>query len=992
MAAAAAATSRSPVNIADVAKASAVASAAGLEWPVSKVRQDFIDFFVTKKDHKFVKSSPVVPHDDPTLLFANAGMNQFKAIFTGTADPSGPLAGLTRAANSQKCIRAGGKHNDLDDVGRDTYHHTFFEMMGNWSFSDFFKREAIEWAWELLTEVYKMPKDRMYATYFEGDDDVPADIEARDIWLSLGLPENRVIASNKADNFWEMGDTGPCGPCSEIHFDRIGGRDASHLVNMDDPDVIEIWNLVFIQYFRSEDSSLSRLPHNHVDTGMGLERVTGILQDVRSNYDTDIFRPLFASIRAATRCPAQPEGCREYTGKLGKEDTDGVDMAYRVVADHIRTLTFAITDGAVPSSEGRGYVLRRVLRRAVRFGDEKLGAPRGFFSTLVPAVVELFGEAYPELAGKAAFVQEVLADEEPSSPGPVAFFLYDSMGFPVDLTQIMAEERGLTVDVEGFNEAMERQREASRSSRRSGGGVMLKLEAEQTAELAARGVEPTDTDAKYEWYVKPSAVIKAIWAPSTGGFVAEGDSVDASAGPIGVILDKSPFYYESGGQESDTGVIAVAADAAAAAAADADDDIEDGSTGVFDVDGAQAFAGFALHMGTVRSGALTVGSTVRSAVDYQRRELLAPNHTMTHVLNFALRKVLGGTVDQKGSMVAADKLRFDFNSSGALTGEQVKAVEDIVNGVISSALPVYNKVVPLADGRSIETLRAVFGETYPDPVRVVSVGAKVEDLVADPANAEWADLSVEFCGGTHLRNTSAAGRFAIVEEVAVAKGIRRIVAVTKDAATDAFDKGEELLSRFSVARSMPWRRLQDETPALKAALDAWTMPAHVKSALRAELAELEKKVFREKKADLEKVTAAIAADVVAAARAAAEAGAAPVVFRIEGDGADPKAMAAVVKEVTKVFKSGTGYGPTLVWFADADKFAAAAIVPKDSAVAAKAWVEAAIGAADGTVRPAKNGLSAQVAGKAGEDTAALGDRATAFVGAGAAAAAAAATA
>jgi alanyl-tRNA synthetase len=860
----------------------------------------------------------------------------------------------------------------------------------------------------------------MYATYFEGDDDVPADNEARDIWLALGLPAHRVIASNKADNFWEMGDTGPCGPCSEIHFDRIGGRDASALVNMDDPDVIEIWNLVFMQYFRNDDSSLIRLPFNHVDTGMGLERVTGILQGVQSNYDTDIFLPLFDAIQTSTITPEQPTGCRDYTGKLGKEDTDGVDMAYRVVADHIRTLTFAITDGAMPSSDGRGYVLRRILRRAVRFGDEKLNAPRGYFSSLVPAVVANFSDAYPELVDKAGFVQEVLREEEMSFnrtlrkgrerfekaaeaveaegktelPGALAFFLYDSMGFPLDLTQIMAEERGMTVDADGFHTAMEEQRAMSKAARKgASGAAMLKLEAEQTAHLAATGVEPTVDAEKYDWYIKPRATIKAIY--TSGGFAAPETAVDASAGIVGVVLDTTSFYYESGGQESDTGVIAAetpgsgtsdaASDAASSAASSGagsgedagTDDIESESSGVLDVEGAQAFGGFVLHMGTLRSGSLSVGQTVRVGVDYTRRELLAPNHTMTHVLNFGLRRVLGEAVDQRGSLVAADKLRFDFNYGSAMTPAELQEVEAIVNGVISKAAPVYNKVVPLADGRSIASLRAVFGETYPDPVRVVSVGAPVDEVVADPANPKWSGMSIEFCGGTHLRNTSNAGRFCIVEETAVSKGTRRVVCVTKDAAVSAFNKGEELLARFAEARSMKWQKLQDVTPTLKECLDNWTMPAHTKAALRKELTSLEKKVFREKKAEQDAIADALIAEVAAAAEAGAG-GSVAFVKQAEGAAANAKTVGAVVNKLTKKHKAGTGYGAALVWCAEDGKFAVAAMVPKDSALVAKDWVEAALGDVEGTVRAAKNGLSAQVAGKATDSAAGIGERASAF--------------
>ncbi|KAL3315842.1 Alanine--tRNA ligase, cytoplasmic, partial [Cichlidogyrus casuarinus] len=429
----------------------------------NQVREQFIEFF-KGKSHTYVHSSSTIPHNDPTLLFANAGMNQFKPIFQGVVDPNTEMATWKRAVNSQKCIRAGGKHNDLEDVGRDVYHHTFFEMLGNWSFGDYFKKEACQWAHELLTVKWKIPVDRLYVSYFAGEKslNLPPDDEARQIWLDIGFPASRVLPFGMKDNFWEMGETGPCGPCSEIHFDRIGGRDASALVNMDDPEVLEIWNLVFIQFNREEGGLLKPLPNKHVDTGMGLERVLSVLQNKPSNYDTDLFMPIFEIIERST-------GMRPYSGKVGNEDTDGIDMAYRVLADHIRVLTVALADGGRPQNTGRGYVLRRILRRAVRYANEKMNAKPGFFSSLVDKVADILGDAFPELKKDTDIIKEIIDEEEQcflltlkrgqrllektvqsladkgdnKIPGIIAWRLYDTYGFPLDLTQLMAEERGL---------------------------------------------------------------------------------------------------------------------------------------------------------------------------------------------------------------------------------------------------------------------------------------------------------------------------------------------------------------------------------------------------------------------------------------------------------------------------------------------------------------------------------------------------------------------
>ena len=791
------------------------------EWPAAKIRETFINYFVEKRGHTFWPSSPVVPVNDPTLLFANSGMNQFKPLFLGTCDPSLAMSKLTMVVNSQKCIRAGGKHNDLEDVGKDVYHHTFFEMLGNWSFGCYFKEQAITWAWECLTDVFKLNPDRIYATYFGGDtkQNLASDEEARQIWLRF-LPSERILPFGCKDNFWEMGPTGPCGPCTEIHYDRIGGRNAASLVNADRPDVIEIWNNVFIQFNREADGSLRELPSKHVDTGMGFERLASILQGKQSNYDTDIFMPIFGAIQSVC-------GCRPYRGLVGAEDTDLIDMAYRVVADHIRTLTFAITDGAVPSSEGRGYVLRRILRRAVRYGQEILGAPAGFFTSLVPIVVERFSDAFPELLPRKQYVMGIINDEELSFnrtldqgvkhfkkvvasvqstastviPAKDAHILFTSMGFPLDLTELMAAERGMTVDTKGFNDLMllDRQMsEAAEALRKGAGTKDMSMEAEQTAWLQSQNINATDSSFKYQWDINHATEIEALFEGRGGSGAGFTSTVSPTNGVVGVILKSSPFYYESGGQASDTGTISVGADS------------------IFRVDNVQSYAGYSVHVGVLLRGTLSVGQQVNCEVDYKRRAYIAPNHTMTHVLNYALKTVLlgpssdaaedkskiQGSVDQKGSQVDADKLRFDFSWGSALSSEQVARVEAIVVDTIHSAKPVHCDVVPIADASKISVLRCVFGEKYPDPVRVVSVGAEVKALLDAPTSPEWESVSVEFCGGTHLTNTSQAEDFVLIEESGIAKGVRRISALTRDSAREARERAKALFARLNAMKAM----------------------------------------------------------------------------------------------------------------------------------------------------------------------------------------------
>ncbi|KAH6830422.1 Alanyl-tRNA synthetase [Perilla frutescens var. hirtella] len=811
-----------------------------IEWPSKKVRETFFKFFEDKAHVNWI-SSPVVPHNDPTLLFANAGMNQFKPIFLGTADPNTELSKLKRACNTQKCIRAGGKHNDLDDVGKDTYHHTFFEMLGNWSFGDYFKNEAIGWAWELLTKVYKLPTDRIYATYFGGDDKLglPADIEARDNWLKV-LPPNRVLPFGCKDNFWEMGDTGPCGPCTEIHFDRIGGRDAASFVNNDDPTVLEIWNLVFIQFNREADGSLKSLPSKHVDTGMGFERLTSVLQTKMSNYDTDIFMPIFDAIQQATKA-------RPYSGKVGHDDVDNVDMAYRVVADHIRTISFAIADGSRPGNEGREYVLRRILRRAVRYGTEVLKAQQGFFNGLVQVVVDVMGDVFPELKEHAVKIREIIADEEASFgrtltkgiekfkkaaqevqgktlSGQDAFDLWDTYGFPLDLTQLMAEERGLTVDAEGFSVAMDKARERSRSAQNKQSGGVISMDADATATLHKKGVAATDDSFKFTWFQNHTSVIKAVY---TGSEFLE--SV-VPGEEVGIILETTSFYAEQGGQIYDTGII-------------------EGPDGVFEVSNVQIYGGFVLHIGSFsgKTGRLYIGDKVVCKVDYDRRTQIAPNHTCTHILNFALREVLGNHVDQKGSIVLPEKLRYDFSHGKPVKPEELRKIESIVNEQIRAELDVFSKETKLADAKRVNGLRAVFGEVYPDPVRVVSVGRKVDDLLANPESEEWLSISAELCGGTHISNTREAKAFALLSEEGIAKGIRRVTAVTLDYAFKALELASSLEQEINEASKAKGSILEQKVTSLNSRVEGASIPSATKADLKAKISVLQSQVIKAKK-------------------------------------------------------------------------------------------------------------------------------------------------
>ncbi len=768
------------------------------------IREAFIAFF-KERGHTFVPSSPLLPAEDPTLLFTNAGMNQFKDIFLGRETRR-----YVRAANTQKCIRAGGKHNDLEDVGHDTYHHTFFEMLGNWSFGDYFKREAIQWAWELLTGVWQLPKDRLYATVFEGDpaDGLAPDDEAAGLWTDVtDIDPAHVLKGGKKDNFWEMGDTGPCGPCSEIHIDLTDDGAGGPLVNAGDARVIEIWNLVFIQYNRDEAGTLTPLPARHVDTGMGFERVCAVLGGKRSNYATGLFAPLIEQIETLTR--------HRYGASSGLDDRfdctgddDAGDVACRVIADHARALAFAIADGVLPSNEGRGYVLRRILRRAARYGRQYLHIDGPFIWKLVPTVVELMGGFFGELNDRRDYVVETVHEEEESFartldrgidlfereadrlreaggrdiPGEVAFDLYATYGFPVDLTQLMAQERGMTVDVDGFEREMAKHRELSASDATFKAADIPDLPA--TGDSAKYSLDPIE--AKVLGWVVDGRFVQS-------GSLSEGDEA-------AVVLDRTNFYAEQGGQVGDAGHLK--AEGAA-----------------FVVRDTQLAGGGILHVGHVESGTLHVGQQVRCKVDPSRRDTMR-NHTATHLLNWALRKTLGEHVSQAGSVVAPDRLRFDFTHNQAVGAEQLAEVERLVNERILADEPVATVEMPLAEARKIPGVRAVFGEKYGERVRVLAVGGIPEPVDQDGSEVPGPASAVEFCGGTHVRRTSQIGLFKIVAEESVAKGVRRIAALTGRGAYEYVRQLEEIVREASAAlktkaEDIPQRLLAMQTEIKK---------------------------------------------------------------------------------------------------------------------------------------------------------------------------------
>jgi len=688
-----------------------------------EIRNQYIQFF-QDKNHKFVRSAGVVPFDDPTLLFTNAGMNQFKGIFLETETRD-----YQRAVNSQKCIRVSGKHNDLEEVGRDTYHHTFFEMLGNWSFGDYYKKEAIQWAWELFTEVWKIPKDKLYATVYKDDD------EAFQLWETLtDIPKDQILRFGDKDNFWEMGETGPCGPCSEIHVD-IGGDPSIHGshpelgVNTDNPRFMELWNLVFIQYFRDQAGQLSELPNKHVDTGAGLERVVAYLQGKDSNYDTDLFTPILDEISSLS-------------GQAYASNDQG--MAHRVIADHVRMLTFSISDGALPSNDGRGYVLRRILRRAARYG-RNLGMDEAFIYKLVPIVVAVMGDAYPELHERVAYIQKVIKSEEDAFSqtlgrglqifssmvadtrqsgdttlsGENVFKLYDTFGFPVDLTNLMAEEEGFEVDIPAFEALMSAQREKAR-------------EATQLKQIHTQGsdwkiIEPGD-HSEFLGYTHPKLDTSIAQV-----LKREKDLL--------LILTQTPFYAESGGQVGDTGKVY-----------NAGMELE-----VLDT---QREGDSIIHETRLISGEFNTDPVI-AVIDTARRGKIVRNHSATHLLNAALRKVLGDHVKQAGSLVDAQHLRFDFNHFEKMTAGELEETESLVNAEIRKNSRASIRNMSFDEARD-EGALAFFGEKYGDEVRTVKFG----------------EYSHELCGGAHVDATGDIGFFRIESEAAIAAGVRRIEAVT----------------------------------------------------------------------------------------------------------------------------------------------------------------------------------------------------------------------
>ena len=756
-----------------------------------EIRATFLNFFESKK-HSIVPSAPMVLKNDPTLMFVNSGMAPFKEFFLENATPKN-----NRLTDSQKCLRVSGKHNDLEEVGYDTYHHTLFEMLGNWSFGDYFKKEAIAWAWELLTQVYKIDKDILYVTVFQGSDDadnLEMDTQAYDIWKEF-ISEDRILMGNKDDNFWEMGAQGPCGPCSEIHVDirtpqEKAAVDGKTLVNMDHPQVVEIWNLVFMQYNRKADASLEILPNQHIDTGMGFERLCMVLQGVKSNYDTDVFKPIIREIEAVTRCVA-----------YGTDQK--VDIAVRVISDHLRAVAFSIADGQLPSNTGAGYVIRRILRRAVRYGFTFLNTKDPFIYKLVDTLIKQMGDAFPELKKEKNLITNVIKEEEASFlrtldqglvlldsviekaesktiSGVKAFELYDTFGFPIDLTALILRERGYDLDQKGFEAALAKQKDRSRSATKIATGDWVTLTQDTQEEFV--GYDTLETQIQIVKYRKVASK-------------KDGEMYQ-------LVFNRTPFYPEGGGQVGDKGYL----------------EASNGEV-VYVVD-TKKENNLIVHFS--KNLPRKPQESFKAVVDNKQRSRSASNHSATHLLHQALRKVLGTHVEQKGSMVHSGSLRFDFSHFSKLTDEELLEVQDFVNARIKEELPLEEKRnIPYQQAIDQGAI-ALFGEKYGDAVRAIKFGN-----------------SMELCGGTHVSNTSSIWHFIITSEGAVASGIRRIEAITGDAA-----------KQYYIDRSNAFSALQKSLNNAQDPVKAVTSMQEQNSALQKQVAQLLKEKAKNIKGDL----------------------------------------------------------------------------------------------------------------------------------------------
>jgi alanyl-tRNA synthetase len=778
------------------------------------VRKQFLDFFESK-GHLIVPSAPIVLKDDPTLMFNNSGMAQFKEYFLGNGTPKSK-----RIADTQKCLRVSGKHNDLEEVGIDTYHHTMFEMLGNWSFGDYFKKEAINWAWELLTEVYKIPKDILYVSVFEGNpaENVPFDQEAYDIWKTL-ISEDRIILGNKKDNFWEMGDQGPCGPCSEIHVDIRSAEEKAlvsgkSLVNNDHPHVVEIWNNVFMEFNRKADGSLEKLPAQHVDTGMGFERLCMVLQGVQSNYDTDVFTPLIKEIELITGA--------KYTIKASNEEEDKVNIAIRVIADHVRAVAFSIADGQLPSNTGAGYVIRRILRRAIRYGFTFLGTKEPFIYKLVETLSNQMGGSFPEIKSQKTLCINVIREEENSFlrtldqglilleniisnstekviSGKRAFILYDTYGFPIDLTSLILRERGLELNEAEFESELQIQKERSRAASKVKAGDWHILVDDPVVEFL--GYDYTEAMVKITRYRKVESV-------------KDGEIYQ-------LVFNMTPFYPEGGGQVGDAGVL------------------ETANGDVIYIIDTKKENNLIIHF--TKELPTNLSEIFKVVVGPDRRRKTAANHSATHLMHQALRSILGTHVEQKGSLVNHSHLRFDFSHFAKLSDSELQQVEDFVNARIQEQLPlIERRNVPFQQAVE-EGAMALFGEKYADTVRAIKFGE-----------------SMELCGGIHVKNTAEIWHFKIVSEGAVAAGIRRIEAITSDAVKTYFETQEDTLAEVKTALKNPQdvikavHLLQDENVKLKKQLEVLLKDKakNMKGELAQELQEINGVQFLAKQVDL----------------------------------------------------------------------------------------------------------------------------------------------